>query len=103
MMSSAQARAGRRVAQAGFEMPLCNKMISRQMIGEAQHRFSVCHIAWISHFQGHFLASRGDIERAMNVSRPTRMHEQSVQERELADKVLLHDLNAECPRRIRTK
>src|SRR3954469_11677074 len=89
MMSSAQAPAGRRVAQAGFEMPLCNKMISCQMIGEAQHRFSVCHVAGILRFQSHFLASRGDIERAMNVGCPTRMHEESVQKQEFADKILL--------------
>src|SRR3954465_10918743 len=93
MMSSAQARAGRRVAQAGFEMLLCNKMISRQMIGEAQHRFSVRHVAGILRFKSYFLASRGDIERAMNVGCPTRIHEQSVQKQELADKVLLHERN----------
>ncbi len=64
-------------------------MISRQMIGEAHHRFSACHVVGILRFQSHFLASRGDIEYLVNVGCPTRIHEQSVQKQELADKVLL--------------
>src|SRR3981189_3966585 len=88
MMSSAQARAGCRVAQAGFEMRLCNKMMSRQMIGHAQHRFSACHVVALLRFKSHFLSSRGDVERAVNVGCPTRIQVQSVQKHELAGKVL---------------
>ena len=98
IVSSAQARAGCRVAQSGFEMLLCNKMISRQMISGAQHRFSECHVVGILDFQSHFLASRGDIECAVNVGCPTRIQEQSAQKPELAGKVLLHERNVERPR-----
>ena len=86
------------MAQAGFEMPLRDKMISRQMISGAQHRFSVCHVVGILHFQSHFLASRGDIERTVNVGCPTRIQEQSTQKPEFAGKVLLHERNVERSR-----
>src|SRR4029077_12922053 len=89
MMSSAPTRAGCQVAQAGFEMPLCNNMISRQMIGETQHRLSGRQVVRILRLQSRFLGSRGDVERTVNVGCPTRIQEQSVQKRELADKVLL--------------
>jgi hypothetical protein len=85
---AARTRAGCQVAQAGFEMPLCNKMISRQLIGEAHHRFSACHVVGILRFQRYSSASSGDIERLVNVSCPTRIQEQSVQKQELAGKVL---------------
>src|SRR5882757_7716516 len=91
IVSSAQARARCRMAQAGFEMPLRSKVISRQMIGGAQHRFSERHIVGILYFQSHLLASRGNIERAVNVGGPARMQEQSAQQLELVDKVLPHD------------
>src|SRR5882757_8291483 len=90
IVSSAQARARCRMAQAGFEMPLCNKVISRQMIGGAQHRFSERHVVGILYFQSHLLASRRNSERAVNVGGPARMQEQSAQELELAGKVLPH-------------
>src|SRR5258707_15181799 len=90
-MSGAQARTRCRVAQTRFEMPLCNKMISRQMIGGAQHRFSERHVVGILYFQSHLLASRGNIERAMKVGGPARIQEQSAQQLELVGKVLPHD------------
>src|SRR6266404_3547980 len=40
----------RRVAETGFEMPLCNRMISGQMMGGAQHRFSERYIVVIPGF-----------------------------------------------------
>jgi hypothetical protein len=96
--SSVQARAGSRVAQSGFEMLLCKKMISCQMISGAQHRFSVCHVVGILNFRSHFLASCGDIECAVNVCCPTRKQEQSTQKPEFAGKVLLREQNVERPR-----
>jgi hypothetical protein len=76
------------MAQPGFEMPLCNDMISRQMIGGALHRFSERHVVGVLRFQSRFLASRGNIERAVNVDCPTRIQEQSAQNHELVGKVL---------------
>src|ERR1700739_4468645 len=70
-------------------MLLCNKMIPRQMICGSQHRFSERHVAVVLHFQGHLLASRSNIERAVNVGGPTRIQEQSGEELELAGKVLV--------------
>ena len=77
------------MAHAGFEMPLRNKMISRQMIGGAQHRFSERHVAMVLHFQSHLLALRSNIERTVDVGGPTRIQEQPAQEPELAGKVLV--------------
>src|SRR5229473_1815232 len=88
IVSGAQARASCRVAQAGFEMLLCDKMISGQMIGSAQHRFSERHVVGVLDFQSHLLASLGNIERAVNVGGPARIKEESAQEPELADKLL---------------
>src|ERR1700726_2720110 len=95
----AKARAGRRVAKAGFEMLYCVDVISGQMIGGSRHRFSERKIVGILGFQGHLFASRGNIELTINVVVPTVTHEEAAQELQLGGKVSLNDRNVQRPRK----
>ena len=71
------------------------------MIGGGQHCFRQRHVVGIPRFQRQFLASRGDIERTMNVHGPMRIHEESAQKPQLVGKVPLIDRNVQRPRKGR--
>ena len=62
VQSCAEARARLRVANAGFEMLLRDKMISGQEIGGPQHGFGERQVVGILRFQGDLLAARGDLQ-----------------------------------------
>src|SRR3984957_14005874 len=74
-------------------------MISGEIIGAAQHRFSERHVVRLLSFKGHLLASRGDIKRIINVYVPTAIHEEPAQELELVGKISLYDRNIQRPRK----
>jgi hypothetical protein len=99
VLPRAETPAGRRVTEPGFEMLQCDEVISGQMMGGPQHRFSERDIVRIGGFQGHRFASRGDIERSINIGVPTVIPGKPVQELQLAGKVSLDGRNIQRPRK----
>jgi hypothetical protein len=87
------------VTQPRFEMLQCDEVISGQMMGGPQHRFSERHIVVIFGFQGHLFASSGDIERSIDVGIPTVIPGKPVQELQLVGKISLYDRNVQRPRK----
>ena len=80
VLSRAEARTRSGVAQTSFEMLLRDEVISHQMTGGSQHRFSECHVVGVLRFQRDRLASNGDIERLTDVDGPIGISEEPAQQ-----------------------